>query len=165
VFIEQGDHASAAAELKQIVDNCEASLGREHPYTILFTGNYAKALQDSGKVKDSLPIFASVLERRTRLLGESSRDTLITMNNYAMALSGDNQFDESVKLATKALELRTQTLGERHNDTVVSINTLARVLAAAGKPAEAWPHYERRHHSAQERHPRRRPLQRRILPD
>ena len=143
LLIAVGNNEAAAAELKKIVDACEANLGPEHPNTILFTGNYAKALQDSGKVKESLPIFASVFERRVRLLGETNRDTLITINNYAMALSADGQHDRALEMSRKALELRTNTLCEKQVDTIISINAMGRILHAAGKPSEAWSYFER----------------------
>jgi serine/threonine protein kinase/Tfp pilus assembly protein PilF len=105
----------------------------------------------------AMPLQASALATRRRVLGEEHPDTLTAMNNMGFLLQGQGKLDQAEPYFREALEKRRRVLGEEHPDTLISINNMGFLLQDQGKLDQAELYYrealEKRRRVLGEEHP------------
>jgi hypothetical protein len=114
-----------------------ASLGEDHPDTLLVANSLARCLYGLGDYSAARALDQDTLARRRRVLGDDHPDTLQSASNLARTLQtmGDNQGARS--LQEDALARRRRVLGEDHPDTLHSANRLAVTLHDLGEDQAA----------------------------
>ena len=89
----------------------------------------------------ALPLQASALATRRRVLGNDHPDTLGSINNMGSLLRRQGKLDEAMLFYREALEGKRRVMGDDHPDTLISINNMGLLLYTMGKHAEAEPYY------------------------
>jgi serine/threonine protein kinase/tetratricopeptide (TPR) repeat protein len=101
----------------------------------------ADRYSELGLLDQAMPLQASALETRKRLLGPTHLDTLASLNGMARLLQKQGKQAEAEPLAREVLRVRRQVQGSDARDTIIAINTLGTILDEQGKLAEAEPYY------------------------
>ena len=71
----------------------QATLGPDHPNTLISMNNLAQAYQEDGKASLALPLLQQTLAKRQVKLGLDHPDTLLSMNNLAEAHRSAGKLD------------------------------------------------------------------------
>ncbi len=101
----------------------------------------AERYRDLGLYDAAMPLQASALETRRRVLGEEHPDTLASINDMGLLLQAQGKLLEAEPYIREALEKRRRVLGEEHPDTLESINNAGNLLEAQGRLSDAEPYY------------------------
>ena len=98
---------------------------------------FGMCLFSDGRYNEAEKYAFSVVETRSRLLGEEHPDTLISMNKLASIYRNQGRWKEAEQLGIQVLELQKRVLGEEYPDTLISINNLALTHQNQGRWKEA----------------------------
>ena len=79
--------------------------------------NYAKTLENQGKLNEAAEIQEEVLEKSTRILGAEHPHTMLAMSDYAITFGYQGKLDKAVEIMKEVLEKRTKILGAEHPST------------------------------------------------
>jgi tetratricopeptide (TPR) repeat protein len=132
-----GASAQARSTEDRVVRLATASLGEEHPTTLVSMNNLAYALRALGDRASARKLDERVLEVRRRTVGKEHPDTLYSMNNLAGTLFDQGDRASAQRLYEQVLEVRQRTLGKEHRNTLVSMDNLGRTLLDQGDLAGA----------------------------
>jgi Tetratricopeptide repeat len=115
----------------------QASLGSDHPNTLVAVNNLACYLRCIGQLSEALGLAADTLGRMERKLGRGHPLTLSCAVNVANCHGdcGDIQAAEALERWT--ISLPRETLGRDHPDTLVCEANLAVTLRQVGMEQEA----------------------------
>ena len=78
-----------------------------------------------GRLAEAAELQVSVLESRTRVLGEDHPATLNAANNLALTYKKQGKLAEAKELQVQVLARRERVLGEDHPDTLKAARNLA----------------------------------------
>ena len=138
---EQGFHAAAAAEFRDVLAARLRVLGPDHPDTLTTRHCIAWEMAARGDHAAAEAEFRDVLAARLRVLGPDHSDTLTTRDCIAleMAARGDHAAAEAEYRDVLAARLRVQ--GPDHPDTLTTRHQIALEMAARGDHAAAEAEY------------------------
>ncbi len=120
----------------------KATLGTDHPDTLMTMNNLAESYRAAGKPDLALPLYEENLKLAKARLGADHRQTLAVMNNLAMGYQAIGKGDLALPLYEEAVALMKARIGIDHPDTLAAMNNLAQVYANAGKHNLALPLFE-----------------------
>jgi len=115
----------------------EATLGPEHPNTLVSMSGVANAHHHAGRFNQAIPLFEKTLELMDRTLGSDHPHTLAVRNNLAGTYQEAGRITEAIALHEQVLGLMKATMGLDHIDTLSSMSNLAGAYNNAGRTAEA----------------------------
>jgi tetratricopeptide (TPR) repeat protein len=115
-----------------------ATLGSDHPDTLLSMSNLGLIYKDAGRLADALPRLEEALKRRRAKLGPDHPETLVSMSNLGSAYDAAGRAADALPLLQETLERRRATRGPEHPQTLRSMNSLARAYLS-DRPALAEP--------------------------
>ena len=98
-------------------------LGEDHPDTLLSAGNLAGDLRELGEVQAARDLDQDTLDRRRRVLGETT--PMVASAKPAGDLRELGEVQVARDLDQDTLDRRRRMLGEDHPDTLTSANNLA----------------------------------------
>ncbi|KAH7396341.1 heterokaryon incompatibility protein-domain-containing protein [Pyrenochaeta sp. MPI-SDFR-AT-0127] len=122
---------------RQLLEQRERLVGKEHPDTIWSMNELARALNGQGKYAESEQIDQEALLLSQKVLGKEDPNTLTTMDNLARVQGRQGKYAEAETMHRKVLELSTKVMGALHPDTLICRSNLAQVLSSQGKHTEA----------------------------
>ena len=122
-----GRYKAAEWAHRQLSEQRESMLGKEHPDTLTSINEVALALGGQGKYAEAEKIHQETLALREKVLGKEHPDTLMSMNNLARALSDQGKYAEAEKMHRETLALSKKVLGKEHPETLTSMTNLALV--------------------------------------
>jgi tetratricopeptide (TPR) repeat protein len=96
-----------------------------------------RVLRQEGRWREAEELFLSVVETRSRMLGEEHPKTLSAMANLAATYWNQGRWREAEELYVKVLEARRRVLGEEHPDTIRAMANLAATYRKQGRWEEA----------------------------
>jgi serine/threonine protein kinase len=137
-----GEFERALGYLQRALALRQATLGPEHPDTLISMGDLAMAYHDAGKRNLALPLIEETFKLRKATLGLDHPDTLFSMNNLAEAYREAGKLDLALPLGEETLQLQKAKLGPEHPHTLQSMNDLACGYLDAGKRDLALPLFE-----------------------
>jgi eukaryotic-like serine/threonine-protein kinase len=120
----------------------EATLGPEHPDTLMSRARLANAYWREGRTAEAIAMDEVTLRLRESRLGPDHPHTLDSRSNLASDYREAGRTAEAIAMDEATLRLRESKLGPDHPDTLASRNNLAIEYAAAGHIAEAIPMFE-----------------------
>lgn len=132
--LTDGQPHHAVTALTSLLHDCRATLGAEHPETLVVEGNLAAAYVMAGQERDGTPLMLANLARRERVFGDehpatlTARDALATTHRLAGRLS------EALSLYSRTAPQRNRVLGPSHLDTLTTRLGLGLTFADAGDP-------------------------------
>ncbi len=134
---EQGFHAAAEAELRDVLATELRVLGPDHPDTLETRRCIADEIAARGDHAAAEAEYRDVLAARLRVLGPDYPATLTTRYQIAlvMAARGDHAAAEAELRDVLAAHLRV--LGPDHPDTLITRSRIATEMAARGDHAAA----------------------------
>jgi tetratricopeptide (TPR) repeat protein len=135
--LDQGRYRIAEISWRLVCDDREATLGPEHPNTLMCRSNLALVLRALGRLEEAEAEHRTVLDISTRVLGPDHANTLSCRNNLANVLRALGRLEESEAEHRTVLAIRTRALGPQHPDTLTSRNNRALVLGNLGRSEEA----------------------------
>jgi tetratricopeptide (TPR) repeat protein len=115
----------------------QATLGRDHPKTLLSMINLANAYADLGRHPAALALREETLRLSRAKLGPDHPDTLMSMNNLATSYAAFRRLAEALALYEEARRLQRAKLGPDHPDTLRTMSNLANSYSECGRHAEA----------------------------
>jgi tetratricopeptide (TPR) repeat protein len=131
LYDRAGELLSRALSVRQ------ATLGPDHPDTLLSMYDLAVIYMKSGRSNEALPIFEEALKLRKARLGPDHPDTLESMFGLAWVYQETGRIDEGISMHEKVLRLRTAGLGPDDPDTLHSMKAVADGYWANGRIDEA----------------------------
>jgi len=114
-----------------------ASLGSDHPRTLVSRASCAVAVRDAGRLEESIGLLEGVLADQRRVLGDDDRRTLETRSAHAAAVRDAGRLPEAIELFQALLADEARVLGPADPDTLETRNDLAMALRDAGRLREA----------------------------
>jgi tetratricopeptide (TPR) repeat protein len=123
-----GRYADAERVQRGVVEELRASLGDEHPETILSVNNLGAVLADQGKHAEAETILREALR---------AHDNPATRSNLATALYRRGEYAEAERLHRSVVRERELALGSEHVETLQSKCNFGVALAAQNKLGEA----------------------------
>jgi tetratricopeptide (TPR) repeat protein len=123
-----GRYADAERVQRGVVEELRASLGDEHPETILGLNNLGAVLADQGKHAEAETILREALR---------AHDHPATRSNLATALYRRGEYAEAERLHRSVVRERELALGSEHVETLQSKCNFGVALAAQNKLGEA----------------------------
>jgi tetratricopeptide (TPR) repeat protein len=141
LLASKGDIAGAEPLYRRALKVREATLGMEHPETIIAAHNLATCIEKRDPSKAEA-LYRRVVETSERLMGAEHPDTLMFLTSWASFLA-DEHSTEAESLYRRVLDARNRVLGADHADTLVSLNLLALHLRNQGRDSDAEPLYRR----------------------
>ena len=97
----------------------------------------AELYSEQGRYAQSEPLFAIVLSRQQRLLGEEHPDTLLTITNLARTYRRQGKYTQAEPLYLKAVNTTRRVLGEEHAQTLWTIRGLIKLYVLQGNYVKA----------------------------
>lgn len=101
-----------------------ASLGEEHPDTLLLTYNLAVYYNEKSRRQEALQLTEQVAEAYKRPLGEKHPHILSTIPALANWYSDAGWRQEALQLTEQVWKLGRGPLGKEHPDTLLSMDSL-----------------------------------------
>ncbi len=111
---DRADLDRALPLCREAYETAEATLGDDHPDTIIFRGNYANALVEADRWDEALALTRGAIERAERVFPPGHANRLITYNNMAILLQDLGRIEEARGYYDKVLEDAPRTF-ERTN--------------------------------------------------
>jgi tetratricopeptide (TPR) repeat protein len=141
--VQGGDHWQAA-DARRAVDDLRtiAALpeeGRQAMAKAVELENKATAAQEHAQYAESERLYRSLIEIRSRWLGEDHPHTADGYRGLVPALYARGKYTEAEPHCRKALAIHLKALGEDHPNTGESYSTFAATLDGQGRYAEAEP--------------------------
>ncbi|MCG6116608.1 MAG: serine/threonine-protein kinase [Aquimonas sp.] len=128
-----GDPAGHEAKLRALLTDARASLGDQHPNSVLALHNLSVVLQTSGKWQEALAISEQVVALRSALHGSEHPQTLYSRNIMSNLLFRMGRVEESLALSREVLEARRRALGDAHPSVWVSTQAIGALLMTQGE--------------------------------
>ncbi len=116
----------------------------DHPDLATCMSEFARGLQDLGKLTEAETISREALAMWRRLYGDRHRETMISGQSLAGLLAMQEKLTEAESLYRGALATGRSLFGETHPLVVSSYNALASFLEGRGRLNEALPLRETR---------------------
>jgi tetratricopeptide (TPR) repeat protein len=126
-----GSTELAIRAAEQLVADCEAMIGADHPDTLSSRSNLAVAYQAAGRMTEAFPLYQRTLADCERVLGADHPSTLMSRINLAQASRAAGLTAAAIALYQRTLADCERALGANHPDTDAVRADLA---ALAGKP-------------------------------
>jgi serine/threonine protein kinase len=117
-----------------------ASLGEDHPESVLVSGNLGAWLARTGNLDEGIPILQRVFELNCKQYGEASAPAVATLNNMVFTLVQHRRFEQAEPLAHKLLDLARQVFEPDDWRLDLTEGTVGRCLRGLRKFDEAEPH-------------------------
>ncbi|KAG9228337.1 hypothetical protein BJ875DRAFT_547818 [Amylocarpus encephaloides] len=114
-------------EILRILGNL-ASLGADHPETLVTRQNVAMMLGDLGQVDESSAELEKVLAVQARLLGLNDPATFRTACSVAMRCRMKGLYKDAEKILRSTLKIQNNILGNTHRDTAMTTSILEELL-------------------------------------
>jgi cellulose biosynthesis protein BcsQ/tetratricopeptide (TPR) repeat protein len=134
VYRSQGLHEKARAIDEEILRRQRATIGDDHPHTLITAGGLAADLRALGEFGEALAISEDTYSRTKDLFEEHPR-TYAAANNLAVSLRLVGERARARELDDDTLRRRLAARGEDHPDTLASAANLARDMRDAGEYA------------------------------
>ncbi|HEV2971348.1 MAG TPA: serine/threonine-protein kinase [Pirellulales bacterium] len=131
LYARAGEMFEKARALRQ------ATLGPDHPKTLMAMRELAWALRGTGRLDEAIALAEEALRRQRAKLGASHRDTLLTASILGDAYRMAARPDEAIRLLEPSLELCKTKLGKSDDVTFQTMNNLALAYQVAGRLPEA----------------------------
>jgi tetratricopeptide (TPR) repeat protein len=103
-------------------------LGIDHPDTLAYRNNLARAYQADGRAAQAIAMHEQTLADFERLLGSNHLDTLTSRNNLALAYKADGRAAEAIQLLERTLGDFERLLGADHPKTATVLANLTAVV-------------------------------------
>jgi len=134
---DQGKLEEAQVLFHEALEAGRATLGNQHPNTLVSINNLGLLLHHQGKLEEAGVLYREALGAERATHGDRHPNTLTSINNLASLLAQQSKFEEAGVLYREALEAKRATLGNQHPETLISINNFGYLLYALGKLDEA----------------------------
>ena len=134
---DQGDLAGAAPLLREALAGRRATLGDQHPSTLISISNLGSLLKAQGDLAGAAPLYREALAGHRATLGDQHPDTLTSIYNLGVLLQVQGDLEAAVPLFREELEACATRHGVAHEETQGSANNLVEVLLEIGMESEA----------------------------
>ena len=131
LYAKAGDMFYKARALRQ------ATLGPDHPKTLMAMRDLAWALRATGRPDEAITLAEEALRLQRVKLGASHRETLLTASILGDAYRMAARPAEAIRLLEPSLELCKTKLGTSDDVTFQTMNNLALAYQVAGRLPEA----------------------------
>jgi tetratricopeptide (TPR) repeat protein len=119
--------------IERLLAEAEREFGPDHPDTVIFRSNLARAYAGAGDLDRAIPLFERILADRERLLGPDHPDTLAARNDLAEAYRAAGDLDRAIPLLERTLADTERVLGDDHRITETARSRLSAAKDAARK--------------------------------
>ncbi|KAF8246979.1 hypothetical protein K440DRAFT_661715 [Wilcoxina mikolae CBS 423.85] len=92
---------------------------------------------EHGRWKEAEELYAPVVDKRKRALGQEHPSTLVSMSNLASTIGSQGRWKEAEKLYLQVMEIREKVLGQEHPSTLISASNLALTYVSQSRWEEA----------------------------
>ncbi|KOO33518.1 tetratricopeptide repeat domain protein [Chrysochromulina tobinii] len=130
---DQGKLEEAQVLFHEALEAGRATLGNQHPNTLVSINNLGLLLHHQGKLEEAGVLYREALGAERATHGDRHPNTLTSINNLASLLAQQSKFEEAGVLYREALEAKRATLGNQHPETLISINNFGYLLYALGQ--------------------------------
>jgi hypothetical protein len=138
---EQGDHAGAEAELRDVLAAELRVLGPDHPDTLATRHQIALVMAARGEPIAAEAELRDVLAARLRVLGPDHPDTMTTRYEIAERITGQGKHAAAEAEYRDVLAARLRVLGPDHPDTLTTRQDIALQMTLQGNHAAAEAEY------------------------
>ena len=136
VYSELGLYPQAEALLKEAVDKSRATLGVNHPETLVAQMLLGWLWDAQGRYPEAEKLLSATLDSQKNKLGEKDAATLRTASALSTVYYHQGRYTDADRVATKALAVSRKTLGEDHATTLQLTHTLAVAYDGEGQFAK-----------------------------
>jgi len=136
-YYDLGRYADAIQLYEETLSRRQATLGSDHPDTLVCIEHLASAYAEVGRDVEACKLREQVLGLRQVKLGAEHPQTLDSMNNLANSYGQLGRFADALKLHQETLVLRQRLLEPDHPETLKSMNNVAYSLALLERYGEA----------------------------
>ena len=133
----RGDHARAEAILREVVTGFRESLGDEHAFVWLATGNLALEIALEGRLAEAEAHQREVLKRLEAITGPESSETAEALGRLGETLRRRGAATEAIPLCRRAFEIQTKITGADHPAAALASYRLGAALAAGDDASQA----------------------------
>ena len=127
-YLDAGRADLALPLAEETLKLSKATLGPDHPDTLVSMDNLASAYRATGEFDLALPLYEQTLKLTKAKFGPDHPDTLRMMSNLAAAYEHAGKGDLALPLFEQALKLSNAKLGPAHPHTLISMIHLAGVM-------------------------------------
>jgi hypothetical protein len=138
---EQGNHAAAEAELRDVLAAELRVLGPDHPKTLATRQQIALEIAQRGDPVEAEAELRDVLAAELRVLGPDHPDTLTTWYHVAERMTGQGKHAAAEAEYRDVLAARLRVLGPDHPDTLITRQDIALQMMLQGNHAAAEAEY------------------------
>mmetsp|Transcript_20420 Transcript_20420/g.45788 ORF Transcript_20420/g.45788 Transcript_20420/m.45788 type:complete len:238 (+) Transcript_20420:14-727(+) len=114
-----------------------ATLGVDHPETVLAAMNLATVLHMTGNAAEAESLLKQCANTTERMFGRNDKYHLTACRNLAVCFVEQGRFSEAEAQLRQVLKAQQEILGPEHMDAVATCEDLAGVLTHTGEEAEA----------------------------
>jgi len=129
----QGLYAQAETLLRDVLVMRNASLGSDHPDTLITRREIARVMGERGDYAAAEAGFREVLAAQLRVLGPDHPNTLISRREIARAMRQQGQYAGAAAEFHEVLAVQLRVLGPDHQSTLITRYEIARVMAERGE--------------------------------
>ncbi|MGW9048389.1 tetratricopeptide repeat protein [Streptomyces lydicus] len=133
-----GQFEEAETLARQVLDDCERTLGAEHVDTWESCLGLALPLWQLGRGSEALPLIRRAVIGRTEVLGPLHPLTLLA-RTYILEVVSDQDFDEEVTIGNELVSECREALGRQNSITLTAELNQADLLRRAGRFGDALP--------------------------
>jgi tetratricopeptide (TPR) repeat protein len=137
VLEEQGRWKESEAVLREFYQNIEATIGLEHPTSIMCHTMLSSVIAKQGRLEEAEHLDRDTLDRCLRHFGQTHSNSIKAMGNLAVTLEMRGCIEEAFSLERGAVEASSRLLGRDHPDTLTSRSNLAKTYGKFGQWEEA----------------------------
>ncbi|MFZ4574649.1 MAG: protein kinase domain-containing protein [Phycisphaerales bacterium] len=130
-----GDHVTAVASLRKVLEIRERLLGKDHPDVGAAIANLAGHLQNAGEFDEARRLLSEAI--RIYQAQDAPVHITIVKNNLAALLYDMKRLDEAQAVAREAIALGATVYDAEHQQMGVMRYTLAHILLAQERPRDA----------------------------
>jgi len=94
--------------IERLLAEAEREFGPDHPDTVIFRSNLARAYAGAGDLDRAIPLFERILADRERLLGPDHPDTLAARNDLAEAYRAAGDLDRAIPCSNAPSPTRSE---------------------------------------------------------
>jgi tetratricopeptide (TPR) repeat protein len=135
----EGTGTDGAAELqyRRTLETSEATLGPEHPETLVSLNNLAELLMKRGQYAEAEPLYRRALDAYDRVFGSEHPDTLATVYAFARLLRSRGDYAGAEPLFIRALQAKQMAGQDDGPEFAIELNNYALLVRHLGRFDEA----------------------------
>jgi len=139
LYQDQGKYQLAEQLYVESMGARRATLGDQHPDTLISIGNLGDLYMDQGKLELAEPLCVEALGAKRATFGDQHPLTLTSIGNLGALYKKQGKYDLAEPLYVESMGASRATLGDQHPRTLASIGNLGVLYQDQGKHQLAEP--------------------------